>query len=105
MVQPASDPHSTVEETLRLFGERLQQLRIRKSLTQSELARKADVSLRTIGNIERGSGGTLESLVRILRALDAIRELDALAPAPPFSPLAALKAPRLPKRVRKRQAP
>lgn len=100
-----STPHGTVDETMRQLGERLQQLRIRKSLTQSDLARKADVSLRTIGNLERGRGGTLESFVRLLRALDAIGQLNDLAPAPQFSPLAALKSPQLPRRVRKRHGP
>lgn len=101
MNQDKPNPYATVEEVLRALGERLQQLRVRKGLKQTDVAAKANISFRTVRSIELGKGGNLDSFVRLLRALEALPQLDALVPAPQFSPIAALKSPRLPKRVRK----
>ena len=52
------------------MGERLHKLRKERSLTQSDLAERTDVSRTTINNIEKGEQSiTLELFVRIADAL------------------------------------
>ena len=96
----------TPEELARELGARLRSLRIRKGLEQVDLAARAGVAVRTLRALERGSGSSTGTLLRVLKALDALDGLDALAPVPGVSPLALLKSRKVPLRVRKpRRAP
>ena len=79
------------QEILKDLGERISQLRIRKELTQMELASRAGVSPRALGDLERGKGSSLTTYVSILKALDALSSLDVLAPVPTISPMAILR--------------
>ena len=54
-----------------LVGKRVRQLRLKKKLTQEELAERAGISTSFLGHIERGSRRmSLDSFCRIARALD-----------------------------------
>jgi len=54
-----------------VLGKRIQSLRKKAGLTQLELAEKANLSLKHLGEIERGRGNpTLESLHNLSVALD-----------------------------------
>ena len=54
-----------------ILGKRIQSLRKKAGLTQLELAEKANLSLKHLGEIERGRGNpTLESLHNLSVALD-----------------------------------
>jgi len=54
-----------------ILGKRIQSLRKKAGLTQLELAEKANLSLKHLGEIERGRGNpTLESLNNLSVALD-----------------------------------
>lgn len=58
------------DEILRLFGERLRELRTERALTQEQLAELAGVDRNYIGQIERGERNVaLVNMVRIARAL------------------------------------
>jgi len=58
------------DEILRLFGERLRELRTERSLTQEQLAELAGVDRNYIGQIERGERNVaLVNIVRIAHAL------------------------------------
>lgn len=61
----------------RLFGDRVRELREKKSVTQEELARRVDLSRTSITNIEKGRQRVLlHQAVDIAYALDAnVREL------------------------------
>ncbi len=72
---------------LKEIGERLQQERLNQNMSQAELASAAGVSRKTITNLENGEGGTLPTLIAILRGLDRIDNLDAFLPDPGTSPL------------------
>jgi transcriptional regulator with XRE-family HTH domain len=89
------------EELERLLGERIRRLRLRKNFTQDETATRAGLSRRSIFSLENGRGGTIESLVRVLKALDATDGLLAIAPEAGISPLSVLHSPREPKRARR----
>jgi transcriptional regulator with XRE-family HTH domain len=81
------------------LGESIRELRLSRSLSPVELAQKAGVSPDEVGHIERGDGGSVGGLVRIVAALGRGGWLTELAPdagpAPAMSPL---------QRVRERQA-
>lgn len=82
------------------LGAQLRQMRINAQMNQQNLSERTGLSRSTITAIENGSGGTIESLVIILRELQKLNVLDAFATAAPISPLAVAKAKgRIPKRV------
>jgi transcriptional regulator with XRE-family HTH domain len=73
------------------LGARLARARLRRGLSQQELAGMAGLAKRTLERIEDGQPMTLTNLVRLLRALDLIGSLDALIPDLTTSPIELLK--------------
>ena len=85
------------------LGAHLRAARIERSLTQADLADRANVSLGTVKSLERGRGSTVTTLVKVLRALDLTDWVDALAPPEPaFNPLDLLARQRRRPAVRSR---
>lgn len=83
-------PQDKLEQTL---GRNVRSLRISQSLSQSELAARANVSLGALQHLERGTGSTTATLVKVLRALGTEKWLDTLGPAAiRFNPLDLLAA-------------
>jgi transcriptional regulator with XRE-family HTH domain len=80
-------PTMTEATTLRELGERAQQYRVSINLSQSELAKKAGVSQRTVERLEAGNSVQLDKLVRILRALGLSANLDQLIPEAAVRPI------------------
>jgi transcriptional regulator with XRE-family HTH domain len=76
---------------LAALGERLERRRLERNRSQSELAREAGVSKRTVERIEAGESTQLSNLVRILRALGLLERLELLVPASLPSPIDQLK--------------
>ena len=68
------------------LGKRIRALRLRKNITQKELARATTLSLNTIKSLESGSG-KLSTVIAVLRELDALDQMDSLIPEPSISPL------------------
>ena len=99
------------EELEKALGSSVRALRIARSLTQVELADRANVALGALKHLESGAGATTSTLVKVVRALDATDWLAQLAPAPaPFNPLDVLATkqsaqPRVRSRVRHRVVP
>ena len=93
------------ESVLLEIGQRLEQARIERGLTQAELAEEAGISKRTIERIESGAvAAQLTQLVRICRVLGILERWDALIPEPGISPMALLKLQKKRRqRVRKRK--
>jgi transcriptional regulator with XRE-family HTH domain len=96
-----TDSNRNPEELERLLGERIRRLRLRKNFTQDETAKRAGLSRKSIFSLENGRGGTIESLVRVLKALDSTDGITAIAPEAGISPLSVLHSPREPKRARR----
>lgn len=91
----------TAADTLRRLAQRTRDERIRRRLTQGDLAAQAGVSARTVSSWEQTGRASLEVLVLILTALGYEDRFLEVIPDPGVSPLAELKqAQRKPRRVR-----
>ncbi len=72
------------------LGERIKTLRLRKNITQKELAAATTLSLNTIKSLESGRG-KLSSLIAVLRELSALDHLNNFIPETTLSPLQLAK--------------
>lgn len=77
----------TSEEWEQYVGEQIRQTRLRKNLTQQEVAQRAQTSISTLANLESGKGSTLKTLVAVLGVLQKTSWLENLAPQVQVSPL------------------
>lgn len=73
------------------IGTRIKDNRLRKNLTQKELASRAGVNALTIAKIEQGKPMSFVSLIAIMRALRLINNLELLVPEAQISPIEMLK--------------
>ncbi len=80
----------STDEWEAVVGAEVRAARIAADLDQSELARKADLSLGAIKNLESGKGSSLKTLVRVVRALGRTEWLESLTPPITVSPVAML---------------
>lgn len=76
-----------IEEAL---GERFKALRLRKNITQQELADATLLSLNTIKALESGQG-KLSTIIAVLRELGALDQLDSFIPEAKVSPMQLAK--------------
>lgn len=82
------------------FGAQIRRARLIEDITQEELATRANISRKSLANLEAGQGSTVTTLVKVLRALKRDDWLGTLEPEPTVSPLrmareaAGLKEPR-----------
>ena len=76
---------------LKELGERLRKLRLRKNITQEDLAERALLSVGTIKSLEAGKG-KLSTLVAVLRELGALDQLDQFIPPVTISPIKMAEA-------------
>ena len=84
----------TTDEWEAVIGAEVRAARIAANVDQSELAKRADVSLGAVKNLEVGRGSSLKTLVRVVRALGRADWLDSLAPPITVSPLSMLSSRR-----------
>lgn len=80
------DATLTDDAVLARLGERLAQVRLRRELTQRELAAEAGVGATTVERLENGKSVTLANFVRVLRVLGLQDELLNLAPESSLRP-------------------
>lgn len=93
-------PIDVLAQTL---GERLAAYRIARGLKQADLAERAGIGRATLIRFESGAAGTVDTLLRLLRALgleDRVLDLVPDASASPLDPRSAKGPPR--QRVRDR---
>jgi transcriptional regulator with XRE-family HTH domain len=69
------------------LGERIAQYRLSRNLRQKDVAASAGVSRGVLTRLETGKGGTIDSLVRVLKALDMDDRVLNLVPDARMSPL------------------
>lgn len=93
----------TTDEWEARIGEQFRALRIDRDLDQTTLARRASISRGAVANLERGSGTSLATLIKVARALDRLDWLDSIDEgAGEISPMDLLRAQRARPRPRSR---
>ena len=70
-----------------MIGQFIQQSRIRQNKSQQQVADAAGINRSTLSQIENGRGGTLLTLIQILRVLDQISFLKVFQVEEKASPL------------------
>gem|GEM_PF-104487 len=69
-----------------MLGQRFRDLRLRRNITQQQLAETTALSLNVIKALEQGKG-KLTTVIAVLRELQALDELENLLPETQISPL------------------
>lgn len=69
------------------LGTRIKETRIRRVITQEELAETAGVSTLTVANIEKGKSVTFLMFLAVLRALGLLENLEYIIPEVKISPV------------------
>ena len=80
-------------ELIMNLGRRFREYRKRTGMTQKEVSYKSGLSVFTISAFEKGSGTgiTMSSFLKLLRAIDYLDEIEKLLPPLPQSPRALYK--------------
>lgn len=73
------------------IGNRFKSLRLRKNMTQAELARRACMHRNAVSSLETGKGSHLSTVIALLRELGAIENLNAFLPEIMISPMQIVK--------------
>lgn len=81
------EPTQSIDLVVEDLGIRLEAYRISRGIKQADLAARAGISRSTLMRLEAGTGGTIDSLVRVLQALDLTDRLSDLVPDAALSPL------------------
>ena len=76
---------------LKHIGDRVRKLRLRKNITQENLAERTLLAVGTIKSLEAGKG-KLSTLVAVLRELDALEQLGNFIPPVTISPIKMAEA-------------
>jgi putative transcriptional regulator len=76
---------------LELIGLYLKDSRLKQNKTQQQVSESAGVNRSTIVLLEKGSGGTLSSLIQVLRALQQLHLLEIFKVEQTLSPLQLAK--------------
>jgi transcriptional regulator with XRE-family HTH domain len=76
---------------LELLGKFIQQTRLQQNKTQQQVATAAGVNRSTLVQIEKGGGGTLLSVIQILRAIEQLQIFEHFEIKQQFSPLQLAK--------------
>ncbi|MBI1625891.1 helix-turn-helix domain-containing protein [Comamonas suwonensis] len=81
----------TPDELEAELGEQLRAERLRQNLTMHDVALRAGISEQTIRSLENGSGGRLNSFIRLMKALGKEEWLGTFRPAVRISPMDIVK--------------
>ena len=83
------------------IGKRLKEYRLKKRLSQKDIADQAGISLFTVTKIESGKQVSISMLLRVMRVLRLLDNFEFLLPEIGPSPIEMLKLKgKMPKRIR-----
>lgn len=88
---------------LKELGNRIRDIRIKKDITQKEMAEIAGVSHSTVTRVENGDGATLDNLIKIMRMLGILSNIDLLIAEQELTPEDIFKNKTKAKRVSKKK--
>jgi transcriptional regulator with XRE-family HTH domain len=74
-----------------VIGQFIQETRLQQNKNQKQVANAAGINRSTLSQIENGGGGTILSLLQILRVLDQLHFLDYFQVQPKVSPIQLAK--------------
>ncbi len=80
-----NSPRNAIDEWEQRIGDSVRQARLASEVAQAEVADRADVSLKTIGNLEHGRGSSLSTLIRVAQALGRTDLLEGLTQPTPVT--------------------
>lgn len=75
------------DQIAKAMGSRLEKIRLSRNITQRSLAEEAGVAVRTLRNLEKGEGVSLDTFLRVLGALGVQQNLETLLPDPKVRPM------------------
>ena len=75
------------QQIIEVLGQRLNEIRLSRNISQSQLAKEAGVSRSTLTRLADGRPISLDSFVRIMQALDLAEHLSVLLPDPSIRPV------------------
>ena len=81
------DRNRPLSAILEELGACMEAYRISRAIKQADLAKEAGIARSTLARLEAGQGGTIDTLLRVLRALDIEERLLTLVPDARRSPL------------------
>ena len=76
---------ATADEIAQEFGIRIRANRLAQNLQQDELAARAGISPRTLGDLERSGRGSLDVFLRVAMALGLVESMSSLFELKPNS--------------------
>lgn len=85
---------NSTEELEQQVGLAIRRTRLLRNLDRETLARQAGISVSALKNLEGGSGTTMSTFVKVVRALGKTEWLGLLAPSVTINPLSMVNAPR-----------
>lgn len=75
------------QQIIEALGQRLNEIRLSRNISQAQLAEKAGVSRSTLTRLADGRPISLDSFIRVMQALDLTDQLAALLPDPSIRPV------------------
>lgn len=90
-----------IRPSIYCFGDRVKDIRIRRNMTQKDLAENAGVSFSTVVRIERGESVNLDNFMRVMRVFDLLGNFDLLIPEQVLTPEEIFKGKSKKKRAHK----
>ena len=87
MTQNINFQSASSEVIIAALGQRLDEIRLSRNISQAHLAEQAGVSRSTLTRLADGKPVSLDSFVRVIQALQLTDQLAALLPQPSIRPV------------------
>ena len=88
---PFKDKYSMTDRAIaREVGQRIDQIRLEKNISQKDIAENVGITIKTYRNLIDG-GGKFETVISVLRMLGHLELVDSFIPEATFSPLELMK--------------
>jgi transcriptional regulator with XRE-family HTH domain len=93
-----------IRDREKIIGGQIKSARLRKGMTQAEVAARIYVTTPTISRLESGKGSSLATFIKVVKVLGEDKWFDSFAPVVTVSPIAMKNTGKRKERVRKKSA-